>query len=287
MTTSSPGVRDDTVRPYTRLLAAAIIPFLLVAFPILYVWPHDTGRSFAWEIKPTMTPMVLGSAYLGGAYFFARVIWASRWHTVKSGFVAVALFASLLGIATIVHWDKFNHHHIAFALWAGLYFTTPFLVAAVVLANSTRAVQRSADELLLTPLVRRVIGATGLLAAGVGIFLFLVPKWANTVWPWTLTPLTGRVLGAVFCLGVAGLGVFVDPRWTTARLMLQTEVVMVFLILIAAARAHTELRAANPFTWMLLAGFVAVLAGSACLYLVMNRRLASPSLDAGTPGGAV
>ena len=59
-----PLARDDRVLPQTRALALFIVPFLLVAFVILYVFPDDTGRLFAWTIKPTMTAMVLASAYL-------------------------------------------------------------------------------------------------------------------------------------------------------------------------------------------------------------------------------
>jgi hypothetical protein len=46
------------------------VPFLVVAFAVLYPWPGDTDRLFAWHIRPMITAMVLGSAYLGGAYFF-------------------------------------------------------------------------------------------------------------------------------------------------------------------------------------------------------------------------
>jgi hypothetical protein len=45
-------------------------------------WPGDTDRLFAWHIRPTMTAMVLGSAYLGGAYFFVCAARARSWHTV-------------------------------------------------------------------------------------------------------------------------------------------------------------------------------------------------------------
>jgi hypothetical protein len=263
---------DDGILPYTRILAAAIIPFLLVAFAVLYPWPSDTGRLFAWTIKSSMTSMVLGSAYLGGAYFFVRVVLASRWHTVKAGFIAVALFASLLGITTIAHWDKFNHHHVAFWLWSGLYFTTPFLVIGAWLANGVRQTPRSPDEVVLSPATRRVIGATGVLAVAAGLSLFLAPQWSIELWPWALTPLTARVLGAVLCLGVAGVGVFADPRWSTARLMVETEGIMVSLMLVAAARAHSEIDGSNPVAWLLLAGLVAVLSGSAFLYAGMSRR---------------
>ena len=33
--------RDDRVRPVTRVVAMAIVPFLAVAFSVLYPWPHD------------------------------------------------------------------------------------------------------------------------------------------------------------------------------------------------------------------------------------------------------
>jgi hypothetical protein len=67
---------------------------------------------FAWPIKPTMTPMVLASAYLGGAYFFVRVLSERHWNAIQAGFVSVTVFATLLGVATAIHWNKFNHHFL-------------------------------------------------------------------------------------------------------------------------------------------------------------------------------
>jgi hypothetical protein len=128
MTTETVLSRDDRVLPLTRAVAYAIVPFLVVAFVVLYPVPGDTQHLFAWHIVPTLTPMVLGSAYLGGAYFFLRAGQARRWSAVKAGFVPVAVFASRMGIATIIHWDRFNHRHVAFWLWALLYFTTPLLI---------------------------------------------------------------------------------------------------------------------------------------------------------------
>ena len=42
----------------------------------------------------------------------------------------------------------------------------------------------------------RVIGCIGVLAVAMTLFLFLFPQQAIDVWPWTLTPLTARVMGA-------------------------------------------------------------------------------------------
>jgi len=285
MATVASATRDDRVLGYTRLLSLVIVPFLLVAFVLLYLLPGDTRRLFAWTIKPTMTPMVLASAYLGGAYFFMRVLRETRWNVVKTGFLSVALFASLLGVATIVHWDKFNHGHIAFWLWAGLYFVTPFLVIGGWLANQRFAAPAGADERRLGSVARWTIAVFGVLALAWGIVMFLAPVRVIAIWPWMLTPLTSRVIGAIFCLGSAGIAVLVDPRWTTVKLMLQVEELMVVLMLIAAVRARGEFDTGRPLTWLMLGGFVAVLLGSAGLWYTteMTPRDQAAVGDVGTP----
>jgi hypothetical protein len=253
------------------------VPFLVVAFVVLYGFPGDTDRLFAWTIKPPMTPMTLGAVYLGGAYFFVRAFRATAWHTVKSGFVAVGTFASLMGVATIIHWEKFNHDHVAFWLWAGLYFTTPFLVWGVWAANRRRDTVAGPGDLLRPPAARVVMGGTGVVAVIAGLYLFLLPARAIEVWPWTLTPLTSRVLGAIFMLGIAGLSVFTDARWSGARIMLQVQVFMLSLILLAAWRAHDELDGGRLLTWLLIGGFVAATVSAAVLSVTMDRRSARPT----------
>lgn len=119
----------------TRWVAILVIPFLLVAFVILFIFPQQTEKLFAWKIQPSMSAMMLGAAYAGGIYFFTGVLRSRQWHKIKVGFLPVIAFASMLGIATILHWDRFNHSHISFIAWAGLYFTAPFIVLAVWLRN--------------------------------------------------------------------------------------------------------------------------------------------------------
>src|SRR5262245_57224968 len=68
-----PVPRDDRVFPSTRLLGAVIVPFLVVAFALLYFFPDDTRHWFAWDVQPTITPLIMGAGYIAGAYFFVRV----------------------------------------------------------------------------------------------------------------------------------------------------------------------------------------------------------------------
>jgi hypothetical protein len=264
--------RDDRVLAGTRVLAAVIIPFLVVAFAVLFPVPSDTGHAFAWKITPTMSAMVLGSVYLGGAYFFYRVVRASRWHTVAGGFPAVGTFATLMGTATILHWDRFVHANVAFWLWVALYFTTPFLVFVVFGWNQRHYLPARRGELRISPLAAVLIVGAAVVAVGMGALLFLAPATAISIWPWSLTPLTARMLGAIFMLGLAGLGAVRERRWSADRVLLQVAGFMLLLILISAARAHRQFDTGNALTWLFAVGFVTTVVGGLVFYLRMERR---------------
>jgi hypothetical protein len=262
--------RDDRVLRSTRYVAAFIMPFLVVAFVVLFPWPSDVARLFAWPIKPSISPMILGSIYIGGAYFFFRVVRASQWHTVAGGFLPVGTFASLMGITTILHWDKFIHDRLAFWLWAGLYFTTPFIIFTVFVVNQRRS-NRSADgELLMPQLAALLIGVGRFCAIGMSAFMYLFPQHAIDSWPWKLTPLTARMLSAIFALGIAGLGAFRDRRWSSARVLLQVAGVMFALIFVAGIRAHSEFNNSRPLMWLFAIGFGATVIAGTALYIAME-----------------
>ena len=171
-------VRDDRVLLATRWLSAIIVPFLLAAFGVLYLLPEHTGELFAWNIQPRMTAMMLGEAYLAGAYFFVRAVFSARWHWVAVGFLPVTTFATLMGISTILHWDRFNHSSVAFWTWMVLYFTTPFLVPAVWWRNrKTDPGTPDTRDLLVPALVRWVFGTLGVGTVLIGLLFFLQPDF--------------------------------------------------------------------------------------------------------------
>jgi hypothetical protein len=87
-------MRDDRVFPETRALGAIIVPFLVVAFALLYLFPDDTRHWFAWDVQPTLTPLMMGAGYIAGAYFFVRVARETRWHRIQVGFLPVTAFCS-------------------------------------------------------------------------------------------------------------------------------------------------------------------------------------------------
>jgi hypothetical protein len=263
---------QDRVLPPTRILAVCIIPFLVLAFFVLFPWPTAATRLFAWQIKPTMSAMVLGSVYIGGAYFFLRAARAARWHTIAGGFVPVGTFAGLMGITTVLHWDRFSHTNVAFWLWVGLYFTTPFGVFAAFLRNRRESRKGANAELRLSSGAAYAIAIAGGLSVLMATFLYLFPRRAVDVWPWHLTPLTARMLGAILALGMAGLGAIWERRWSAVRILLQVAGVMLVLILAAGVRAHNEFDSSKALTWLFTVGFGGTALSLGVLYARMESR---------------
>src|SRR5262245_41486861 len=162
--------RNDGVLRSTRALGAFIVPFLLAAFA-LFVAPSRTGW-FAWDIKPTMTAMLLGAGYMAGAYFFTRVVFAKRWHEIHLGFLPITTFTVFMAIATARHLDRFDHGRAAFWVWTVLYAVTPILVPLTWLRNRrTDPRTLEAGDVAIPAPARRVLAAAGAAMSAVALIL--------------------------------------------------------------------------------------------------------------------
>ena len=260
------GATRTDVLGSTRLLAAVIIPFLVIATAILYGVPGETRRLFAWEIRPPMTAMMLGSAYAGGVWFFVRVIVAGSWREVKAGFLAVGTFATVLGVTTVLHWDRFNQDSVSFFVWGVLYFTTPFLVlGAWIRQEASDADSRGAEPVLPRP-ARALLWVTAASTLAIAVSCFVAPDRLSGVWPWALTPLTARVMSAMFALpGLVAVGIALDPRWSVARYLIEAQVASIVLILVGSWRDRQDIDTGSPAGL----GFVVGLGGLGIAYIAL------------------
>jgi hypothetical protein len=253
---------------------------LLLAFLILYFYPDESGIRFAWQIKPHMTALFMGAGYLGGAYLFSQVILGRPWHRVAPGFPPVTAFTFSMLVATILHWDGFDPGHFPFQLWLILYVVTPFLVPALWLYNrhqDTR--QPETDDVEVPWAARLALGLAGTAFLLFSLIGFLAPGFLIELWPWTLSPLTARILGGWFALlAVGGLSIARDTRWSAWKIGLQSIGLWHILILIGAAANLQDFPESNPFNWYLILVFLGM-AGMAGLYVMMERRVARIKRD--------
>lgn len=265
-------MQDDRIFPMTKIIAAIVIPFLWAAFFMLWLFPDQTGELFAWAIKPHMTSLYLGAGYLGGSWFFINAILGRRWHRIQGGFLPITSFTWAMLIATFLHWERFSHGKLGFNLWLILYIVTPFLVPALWLYNRRTDDRQpeASDVILSTPLIwlSRLVGVAVLLFAVVS---FIFPTLIISVWPWTLTPLTGRVLaGWLSLVGVGGLAMSFDNRWSTWRMPLESNWIWYVLVLVAAWLNPTDFKPGALIVFSIILG--AILIGVLVFYLIMERQ---------------
>lgn len=284
-TTSTPSLRDDRILPFTRVLAAVVTAILVTAWVVLYLWPEQTDRRFAWTVEPTMTPMLMGAGYGSAALFWARVMAGRRWHTVGLGFLATTVFTWMLLVATLLHWDKFHHGTGVFYLWLWVYIVTPVVVPAVWAWNRRRdpGVPDVDDPRFPAPVVTALY-VSGLAMLAIAVWLFVFPSSAIDVWPWSLTPLTARTVAAFVALpGVSWLVIARDGRWSATKAVVETLAIGLVLLLVAVARAWGEFDTDRPLTWAYVGGLAGTLAALVVWYAWMERissRLSRTQTDA-------
>jgi hypothetical protein len=270
-TLARPGA--DRLHPAARWLAVLLVPFLVVATVLLYVFPTRTEVLFAWTIAPPLSALFLACAYIGGIWFFVRVIRETRWHRVRRGFAAVLVFATLLGAATLLHWDRFHQGTFIFVVWATLYVTTPFLSAAVLgLHRGLDDGRPEGRDFLLPVAVRAVLVTVGVAALAAGLALFLFPVELGPLWAWELTPLTARVVGAVLTLpGMVNVWMIRDARWSSFRKIFQAQLLSLLFILLALILGRDALTGPSALPVVVGLGFSFV--AYVTLYLFCERRL--------------
>jgi hypothetical protein len=219
----------------TRWIAGAVLLFLLDAVQLLWLVPDRTDELWAWEIQPEVTSMVLASAYAAGAYVFARVMFGAPWRRVAVGFPPVIVFVWMAAAATFLHLDRFIEDNLAFAAWIALYTITPIGIPLLYAYNQSRAPRPEATPELPRGL-RLALGGAGGAVVIVGLAMLVSPSTAMDVWPWTLTPLTARIMAAVVALyGSVWVSVAFDGTRTGSRIPLDAHAIGLVVLLLALA----------------------------------------------------
>jgi hypothetical protein len=226
--------KDDRILLQTRLVLIIVVPVLILAFLILYVFPDQYGDRFAWKIQPHMTSLLIGSGYLGGAYMFVFAIFGRRFHRVTAAFPPVTSFTIAMLLVTFLHWDRFDLTHFPFQLWLILYIVTPFLIPYLWIKNRpTDPGTPEPDDLAVPSFAKWGFLLFGIAAMLWAVIMFLFPQFAIDIWLWKLSPLTARVLGGWFSLlGIGGLCTSRDPRWSAWRIPLQSITLWATLVLV-------------------------------------------------------
>jgi hypothetical protein len=116
----------------------------------------------------------------------------------------------------------------------------------------------------LPALVRATLVVLAALLLGLGAALLAAPEWANGAWPWALTPLTARAVGAwLVGLGVAAAHARLLDDPVSLRPLATTGVLFAVLQAVALVRHDEEVAWDEVQAWTYVAGLAVIAAVSA------------------------
>ncbi|MBP7693680.1 MAG: hypothetical protein KA764_17280 [Anaerolineales bacterium] len=256
------------VHPWMRRflwLAAGLVTVVGVQ---LFVLSEHTERFFAWTIQNPLTAAFLGAAYWSSAVLEAIAARQTAWSRARPAVPAVLLFTLLTLITTLVHLDQFHlgadqalETRLLTTVWLGVYLLVPpaLLVMLIIQMRVPGAEPPLVRQLPFW--LRAVVSVQSAVLVALGAVLFVTPDAATHIWPWPLTILAARAVGAwLLGLGVAAAQVMLEADWSRVRPVSAACAVFALLQGLALARYPERFSWETSLGWMYLAFLAGLLA---------------------------
>ncbi|HVL97799.1 MAG TPA: hypothetical protein VM324_00710 [Egibacteraceae bacterium] len=259
---------EEGARTQVRLQSAGLRWLLLVSGVLvllagvqLFVFTERTDEYFAWTVVPPVS-----AAFLGAGYFAAMAMeWVAvrqrTWVSARLVAVTIFFFASLTMGVTLAHLDRFHFTGPTAGTvavtwtWMVIYGAVPPLMAVCLVVQRRMPGEDPPRVARLPAWFKALFGFHALVMVVVGIPMLVAPVATGAaVWPWELTPLTGRAVAAwLVGMGFAGVLALWEDDWTRLRPVAVSFMLLVALQLVAL------LRYADMLDWRRLRSWLYVL----------------------------
>ena len=270
-----PGVRPLIVPMRWLLYAASALVFL--AGLQLTVFTEQTAMFFAWMIARPLTGAFLGASYWAAVPVEVIAARQSSWANARVAVPAIWLFTALTLVATLLHFDQFHFSSpIASAqgaawFWLAIYAGVP-VAMLIIWMLQLRAPGTDPPRGPPAPVWMRIaVLAQGVGMLAVGLGLFLAPDFVKQIWPWGLTPLTARAIGAwLIGIGFAAFHASRENDFLRIRPLAGGYIAFSVLQFTAVARYAGDVKWSAPAAWVYLAFLGSILPVG--LYAWLGRR---------------
>ena len=261
---SGSGVKSLLAPMRWLLYAASTLVFL--AGLQLTVFSEQTNTYFAWTISPPLTAAFLGASYWAAVPVELIAARQSTWARARVAVPAIWLFTTLTLVATLLQFDKFHFSSPipsaqgAAWFWLAIYAIVP--VAMLLIGwLQIRTPGGDPPRGLPAPLWLRIaIFAQGGGMLVFGAALFVAPSAVSPLWPWILTTLTARAIGAWFIgIGFAALHANRENDLSRIQPLAGGYVAFAGLQLLAIARFSGTMNWSTAAAWVYLAFLLSVL----------------------------
>ena len=264
MTSTAPV---DPISPAVRY--AMLVPLALgagYAALLLGLVPGSSAAVFAWTMAaPTAT--LLGAGYAGScAMLWLAAARATRWSHVRVTVLSSSLFMLLMPAALLLGRGTLHLRSgelvgvLAAWGWLAVHLVAP-LIGAVALGLQFFTVGLRPDRpeplpwWVATPML-----VSGAVLGGLGVALFAAPAPAVRRWPWEVSQLDVRVIGAwALAFGVATLMGIRERDLRRVRHGMAALIVTGLLGLVGLVRCAGQVHWGSLGTWVIVAVLLDVL----------------------------
>ncbi len=259
-----------TIRPLSvgmrgMLLVASGLVFIVGIQ--LFILTTATDRFFAWTVEPPLTAAFMGGAYWSSCLLEFLAAREQTWARSRVAVPAVLLFTTFTLIATLIHLDRFHLDASSMPfytvgltwVWIAVYAIVPLTMSAL-LALQLRVPGADPPREQRLPRwmhVLLIIQAAVMLLPGA--VLFVVPHIIIGAWPWLLTELTGRVIGAwLIGLGIAAAHTSWENDFNRVYPVMFSMVAFALFQVVALARYPADMHWNSPQGWFYLIFLVSI-----------------------------
>ncbi len=229
-----------------------VVSVLLLGVSLsLLVLTEQTDRFFAWTVSPPLTAAFLGAGYAASCVFQILAARQRLWIHARIAPLGALLFTSLTLLATVIHLDRFHLDSFIGVFWVAIYAVAPPAMLLLVI-RQWRMPGADADRTQpLASWLRLLLGLEALILVPLGAAFFIAPQLMASVWPWMLTPLTARAIGAWLIAVGAGMAQAIwENDLDRVRIALVSFAIYGALQLVAIVRYPQTIIWSSPQAWL-------------------------------------
>jgi hypothetical protein len=168
---------------------------------VLFLLSGQTSTWFAWTFTSKLSAATMGAGYAAGLAVLVAALRLRRWVDVRLAYISTLVLVIAMLAVTLLHIDDTHllggelTGVVTAWLWLAVHTAAPVIGGSLLLfqVRLSRTTWRDEprDWAVLVP-----VAVVGVIGTFVGIGALLFPHTAAGLWPWSVTTLEVRALGA-------------------------------------------------------------------------------------------